>query len=157
MKIRSIVLAAGLFFSAGGGALASDIVIKEAYLVARLTGDDGSLTETRTDIVPNIAEKSCFAWVLKFEPQDRLAHIIEVLTLPSPPASWGGVEDDPFSTVEVSGDKRSATNSRFEKLDAGQLESEWCVAAGDPDGPHHFVISEGRDELAKLDFEIVKP
>jgi hypothetical protein len=125
------------------------------FLVSVSDGES-TLRSIESDVVPYLPDRACFGWRLRFAEPPALARYREVLQLPAAPAFWSG-EDDPYSPHRYSADRTTATTEEYAAPDVeGWIASTWCIAEGDPVGPHSVdVYIDGR-HVEHFDFE-VKP
>ena len=133
---------------------APDIEVQDHYLYAQFTLNGETGSRIKTDRIPNLPGKVCFGWVIKVKPSDDLPKITEIFTLPAVPKEWGGADDDPYSSIKTSKDRKTATSVRFMSLKSGVLENSWCLSKGDQSGTHHIVVLNGQQVLAEFEFDV---
>jgi hypothetical protein len=113
-------------------------------------------------LVPLLPANACYTWHVQLAAPDAgtpaPATLVERLVLPVPLADWGTVATTPDDNVEISADGTTAITSFAAAPDAeGWLSNGWCVAAGDPVGPHRFELELDGAPLTSFDFEVVAP
>ena len=113
-------------------------------------------------LVPLLPANACYSWFVQLAPGEAGAPppttLVERLILPVPLADWGTLATTPDDNVEVSADGTTAITTSDAAPDAdGWLTNGWCVAAGDPVGPHRFELELDGAPLASFDFEVVPP
>jgi len=73
-----------------------------------------------------------FGWRITVKSAKRAIHVIEELTLPAEPKTWG--DPEPGIKRKTSADGRSATTELWLQPVQGVIESRWTVTTGDPKG-----------------------
>ncbi len=141
-------------FQISAHAGAPEIQIYESNFVSYLILPDGSERDNNSRIVPNIAKKSCFGWLIKHKRRPGIAQITETLTLPSVPTEWANADKDTFAPTIINPDRKSATVNHKVALDKGEFTSIWCIAKGDPSGEYFFEVRHGKTLLAYFDFVV---
>ena len=76
--------------------------------------------------------------------------------MPAAPAFWSG-EDDEYSPHRYSADRTTATTEEFATLEDGWLSSSWCIAEGDPIGPHSIEVYIDERLARRFEFEVREP
>lgn len=138
--IASIALAAP--------AAAAPKVLETKFVVLQ----DGKVTETNK--VPLIPDEVCFQWHIRLDVPDGPVEFTEVFTLPAAPDVW---DTGPGGGVEISPD--GATSTLIDTYDVrnGWLLHGWCIAEGDPLGPHKMEISVEGTLLHTFVFQVIEP
>lgn len=115
--------------------------------------------ERYTDpLVPLLPANACYSWLARLPEGSAATSVVERLVLPVALADWGTLATDPDDNVEISEDGTTATTTFPAAPDAeGWLTNGWCVAAGDPVGPHRFEIEVDGTPLATVTFDVVAP
>lgn len=113
-------------------------------------------------LVPLLPSNACYSWYVQLAAAESgtpdPATLVERLVLPEPLADWGTLATTPDDNVEISADGTTAITTFSAVPDAeGWLTNGWCVAAGDPVGPHRFELELDGAPLVSFDFEIVPP
>ena len=111
-----------------------------------------SFNPVETTRIPYRPDTSCYNWVLTVAPEDRAIAVREVFELPASAEQWG---QDPTGVTAVSRDRTRAVTEIEETLDDGVLTHGWCVAEGDPIGPHRIRVFVGDQLLHDFRFEVV--
>mgnify|MGYP007051658508 CR=1 FL=1 len=139
---------------AGGAASAAEIVDSRFQIEFTYEGQVHTLAET---IVPNLPDAACYYWYLRVDPATRDAvTLIETLTLPEPLAAWQGYVNDPASTTQIKPDAQGAATTLTATPDQdGWVSHGWCVAEGDPNGPHNITVTLDGAEVGNWDFIVV--
>jgi hypothetical protein len=111
-------------------------------------------------LVPLLPGNACYSWYVQLAPVEDGAPppttLVERLVLPEPLADWGALATNPDDNVEISADGASVITTSSATPDAeGWLSNGWCVAAGDPTGPHRFELELDGTPLTSFDFEVV--
>jgi hypothetical protein len=150
-------LCAALALAGGGAAAAgSGYTVEVAEFVVSVGDTEGNDRTIVSDLVPYLPNRACFGWRIRLAEAPSLVRLREVLTLPQPPAFWSG-EDDEYSPHVFSADRTTATTEKFEAPKDGWLESNWCIAEGDPTGPHSIDVFIEDEFVRHFDFEVKKP
>lgn len=113
-------------------------------------------------LVPLLPDNACYSWFVQLAPGEAGAPapttLVERLILPEPLADWGTLGTNPDDNVEISADGATVITTAAAAPDAdGWLTNGWCVAAGDPVGPHRFELELDGTALVSFDFEVVLP
>lgn len=113
-------------------------------------------------LVPLLPANACYTWHVQLAAPEAgtpaPTTLVERLVLPVPLADWGTLATTPDDNVEISADGTTAITSFAAAPDAeGWLSNGWCVAAGDPVGPHRFELELDGAPLTSFDFEVVAP
>lgn len=130
--------------------------VLDQYFFGETIDNGVALNREKTTRIPNIPDKMCFGWVVKVKPSDELVKITEIFTLPAPPATWGGIDEDPYSQTRTTDQGQVATTKMFVSLAKGTLENSWCLTKGDQNGTHHIVILHQKQVLAEFEFEVYR-
>ena len=138
----------------GGGKTDLPAVTDTQFLVA-----DGSGPPVASTQVPYRPNTSCYWWVITVAPASRELAIREVFELPGSAPIWGGdpttgVPDD-GSVTAVNRDRSIGVTEFVDSLDDGMITHGWCVAEGDPTGPHRIRVFVGDALLHEFRFEVV--
>ena len=105
-----------------------------------------------TNRVPHRPETSCYQWVIAVQPEDRTLAVRELFELPASAEQWGRGPDQ----ATIVGAEGSSAVTQFEdSLSDGLLQHGWCVAPGDPTGPHRIRVFIGDRLLHEFRFEVV--
>ncbi len=107
--------------------------------------------ESPATAILHVPTASCYRWEIDVVPQDRRIQLSEVFELPAPAPRWGA---DPAVTT-VAPDRASAVTRIEELLADGRLTYGWCVAEGDPLGPHRIIVYAGERPLYEFRFNVV--
>ena len=129
-------------------------MLETAEFVVSVSDGQGNSRSVISNVVPYLPERACFGWRIRLADRRALVRYREVLKLPQAPKFWSG-ENDAYSPHSFSADRTTATTEEFAAPDKeGWIASSWCIAAGDPTGPHSIdVFIDG--QLAKhFDFEV---
>ncbi len=116
-------------------------------------------TEQRVDggkvpLVPG----TCYTWWIRLAEGPAPQSAVERLILPEPPADWGEAATDPDDGIDISDDGKVAVSTFVPEPDAdGWLSKGWCVAQGDPIGPHRIEVEIDGADLTAYDFDVVPP
>lgn len=113
------------------------------------TGVPSSLETSR---IKYRVEQSCYRWVLNVPAEPRRLTVTETLRLPRAASNWDGAE---LSSTEVSFDRATGTTTLSEDLSDGEITNSWCIAEGDPAGPHRIDVHVGKTLLHSFRFELV--
>jgi len=118
---------------------------------------DGQEQAYATTVVPNLADAACYYWYLRFDAETTSAvTLVETLTLPEPLAAWQDYTNDPAAETQINPDAQSAvTTFQITPGGEGWTSHGWCVAAGDPMGPHRMAVVMDGSEIAAWDFSVV--
>ncbi len=105
-----------------------------------------------TNRIPHRPETSCYHWVIAVEPEDRTLAIRELFELPASAEHW---DRPPGEATIVGADGSNAVTEFQDSLDDGAISHGWCVAEGDPTGPHRIRVFAGERLLHEFRFEVV--
>ena len=121
----------------------------------RYAGESFRFSETSVPLLP---ANACYDWYVRVsEPSATLAGV-ERLVLPVPLPDWGALATNPDDGIEIIENGEVAVTSFTPEVDTeGWFSHGWCVAVGDPLGPHRFEVSVDGMLLAIFDFEVVAP
>jgi hypothetical protein len=103
---------------------------------------DGKFTESRN--LPMRPHQG-YGWIATVPPE-AYVHWREILTVPKPPRTWGGLPsfDSPMEYGAVSKDRRTGVIEGDLPPIGGHIMHAWEVAVGDPSGPYVMsVILDG--------------
>jgi len=115
---------------------------------------DEETLEFQDTIVPNIPDNVCYGWRLKLNDDRSLVQYTEEFILPSKPATWEA-ESNPYSTSTISKDRTTSITKEFAAPKDGWISNHWCIAEGDPNGPHKMKISVADKPMGEVNFEVV--
>jgi len=137
-------------------AAAAAFSIETAEFVVSVSDDRGNQRSVVADVVPYLPERACFGWRVRLVEPPALVRYREVLQLPEAPEYWGG-EDDAYSPHVFSADRTRATTEEFVVPDEdGWVSNTWCIADGDPLGPHSIELTVEGEAVKRFDFEVKK-
>lgn len=160
MRLPVSATALLLALLAAGPSLAAEMVDSVFQVTFRYAGEDEVLNDT---VVPLLPGNACYNWYVRLaqgtapKSATKLS-ATEVLSLPTPLADWGSLATDPDDGIDISADGRVATRTFTPELDEeGWFTHSWCVAPGDPVGPHSIAIAVDGDKLVTYDFQVVLP
>lgn len=109
-------------------------------------------------LVPLLPSNACYSWYARLPEGATAETVVERLVLPVPLADWGTLATNPDDNIEISDDGATATTTLPAEPDADRwLSNTWCVAAGDPVGPHRFEIEVDGAPLTTIAFDVVAP
>ena len=111
--------------------------------------DSGSSGISETNVIP-LRSGQCYGWALRVEPEQRSVTIREVFELPAP-GNWN-VGDQ---ATAVARNARTAVTQFEAPLGEGMITHGWCVAEGDPAGPHRIRVYHGESLLHDFRFTVV--
>jgi hypothetical protein len=106
-----------------------------------------------TTQIPHRPGTSCYGWVLEVPRQNRSVAIRELFELPAPARQW--VTDDPSRSSVVAPNQAAAATELQADLSEGLITHAWCVAEGDPEGPHRIRVYQGETLLREFRFTVV--
>jgi len=151
--LAAFVLAQGLALATGPAAAFS---IETAEFVVSVSDGRGNQRSVVADVVPYLPERACFGWRIRLAGAPALVKYREVLQLPKAPTYWSG-EDDAYSPHTFSADRTTATTEEFAVPDPeGWVSNSWCIADGDPVGPHWIELYVEGEAVKRFDFEVKK-
>ncbi len=107
-------------------------------------------TEIRETTTIPLRAGQCYGWALRVEPEQRSVAIREVFELPGP-GNWNVGEQ----TSAVARNARTAVTQFDAPLGEGLITHGWCVAEGDPTGPHRIRVYHGETMLHEFRFTVV--
>ncbi|HTU10577.1 MAG TPA: hypothetical protein VMG08_06715 [Allosphingosinicella sp.] len=111
--------------------------------------NEGGQPATRRTIVVPLRTGQCYGWALRVEPEERTVSIREVFELPAP-GNWN--VGDQMSAVARNA--RTAVTQFEAPLSEGVITHGWCVAEGDPAGPHRIRVYHGETLLRDFRFTV---
>jgi len=132
-------------------ALGQQAVVEKSFDVYLV--DPNGVQVVQSDVVPLLPGQACFGWRIRLDGADRLIKATETLELPEAPAVWSG-EGDEYSPTKIVNDRKTAVTTMFHALDEGWFGSVWCIAEGDPVGPHTIAVHVDEHLLAEFDFTV---
>lgn len=147
-------LAALVAMSACGAASAVEIVDSSFQTQFTRNGQSYNIDDR---LVPNLPDSACYHWYLKADrPTTGELTLVETLTLPEPLEAWKNLANDPASATQINADARSAVTTVVQTPDEdGWVTHGWCVAAGDPNGPHNITVTLDGAEVGNWDFTVL--
>jgi hypothetical protein len=113
---------------------------------------DGGQAEPRETTTIPLRAGQCYGWALRVEPEERTIPIREVFDLPAA-GNWNSSAET--ETSAVSGNRRTAVTEFQAPLNQGVITHAWCVADGDPAGPHRIRVYHGDTLLHDFHFTLV--
>lgn len=149
-RVASLALLVPLLLAAGP--LPSIEVTNTRFFAERI-GEEG-VVSVESDVIPFDPTNSCYRWEIEHRPQPGVRALRERLVLPAPAASWGGVDGNPDSPTRVAPRRDVAETELILPLNRGSLGSSWCVAEGDPRGPHLIEVFDGSRLLHRFEFSV---
>lgn len=99
-----------------------------------------------SNTVPRVINQN-YGWVLKLNRKSGKVRVIERVTLPQTPKTWG-TAGQPYGT---SADRRTLSLDVTLTVYDGTVSKSWDVADGDP--PGHYLISAYVEDAAPVQFE----
>jgi len=150
-RLRATVLLCGLVTSA---AWAQTPGAAETEFLVAITGSNGATRVERSNSVPLIPGRVCYEWRIRLTSGDGLVSAREVFELPAPPALWGGVDENDYSSSQLSKDRKISETTMFYRPKDGWISHGWCVAEGDPAGPYSIKVYVGETLLHAFDFNV---
>ncbi len=150
-------MALAFILTAAAGLSAIPLVVTGGTFESELSGDDGAVVKTVTTAIPYIPGRSCYRWTIRVKPRRGIAAVSERFTLPAEPEVWGGVENSTESGTKLSSSRRIAVTDLIVPTKTGRFDHSWCVAQGDPEGPHRIDVFQGKRLLRRFDFRIGSP
>ena len=132
-------------------------VIESTFQV-EFTRDGQTRTYTDT-VVPYLPDASCYYWYVRFDAatKDEVT-LVETFRLPEPLEAWRNYVNDPASTTQVASDAQGAiTTVTAAPNEDGWVSHGWCVAEGDPLGPHTISVALDGNDVASWAFSVVAP
>lgn len=146
------LLACLVLLLAPGAAAAFSIATAE--FVVLVSDGRGNQRSVVADVVPYLPERACFGWRVRLAEPPALVRYREVLQLPEAPEFWSD-EGDAYSPHVFSADRTRATTEEFVVPDEnGWVSNTWCIADGDPLGPHSIDLSVEGEAVKRFDFEV---
>jgi hypothetical protein len=94
--------------------------------------DDPAPTFTPSATVP-LRDGQVFGWRMKVDTRQPRVRVLEELTLPQEPRTWG--DPEPGLKRKTSPDGRTATTEVWLEPRDGYISHTWVVTQGDPPGP----------------------
>ena len=146
MFLTAIV--ASLALAASDTAKGDVPTVLEAHFLA--IDAQGEVVETTS--IPHRPGASCYSWVLLVEPENRTLSVRELFELPDSAETWNS---DPSAVTVVNRDRSGAVTEFEESLGDGVITHSWCVAEGDPVGPHRIRVFVGDRLLHDFRFSVV--
>jgi hypothetical protein len=107
--------------------------------------------------VPMLPQNACYSWYLRSVESGAQVRAVERMTLPVA-IDWGTVGETPEDITQIEEGGKVAVTTLDMTTDAdGWLTHGWCVASGDPPGPHTIEVSVDGASVASFSFEVVAP
>ena len=107
--------------------------------------------------VPYLPGNACYTWYLRAEPARSGFTVVERLILPQA-VDWGTTGTVPDDPTRIEDGGIVAVTTMPTATDAsGWFNHGWCVAEGDPLGPHTIQLAIDDAEVARFKFEVVSP
>ena len=138
-------------------AVAAAEVIESTFQV-EFTRDGQTFSYTDTT-VPYLPDSACYYWYVRFDAATKEeVTLVETFRLPVPLEAWRDYVNDPASTMQVAPDAQGATVTVKEvPNEDGWVSHGWCVAEGDPLGPHTISVALDGNDVASWAFSVVAP
>ena len=137
-----------------GGKAVLPTVADAVFLVS-----EGSGEPVPSNRVPYRPNSSCYTWIISVAPERRELAVREVFDLPAAARIWGSegssTPPEDGSVTLVNPDRSTAVTEFTDSLEDGVISHGWCVAAGDPTGPHRIRVFVGDELLHEFRFEVV--
>lgn len=154
MLVR-ILAAAACLLPCSPGANAAEVIESDFVVAFQYGGAEQRLSEDKVPLLPGNA---CYTWWLRLAEGQVPQSAVERLVLPGALADWGDLASDPDDGVEISTDNTTATSTFVpEPASDGWMSKGWCVAAGDPLGPHRIEVSIDGELADTFQFEVLPP
>lgn len=147
---------AGAHTLAAGPATAAGYRVEAAEFIVTVDDSEGNQRRIASTLVPYLPNRACFGWRIRLADAPAVVRVREVLKLPAAPEFWSG-EDDPYSPHTFSADRTTATTEEFKAPEDGWIESQWCIAEGDPVGAHTIEVFVEDGLVRHFDFEVKRP
>jgi hypothetical protein len=137
--LAGVLLALGLFSAGSPAAPPAPAAPSTAAAVRVLSAqaglfglvDDTTPVFTPSATVP-LRDGQVFGWRLKVDTMQRRVRVVEELTLPQEPKTWG--DPEPGIKRKTSADGRTATTDIWLEPRDGFISHTWVVTQGDPKG-----------------------
>ncbi|HYD13330.1 MAG TPA: hypothetical protein VEC11_10830 [Allosphingosinicella sp.] len=110
--------------------------------------ENGRPEISETNVIP-LRTGQCYGWALRVEPEQRSVTIREVFELPAP-GNWNVGNQ----MSAVARNARTAVTEFEAPLGEGLITHGWCVAEGDPAGPHRIRVYHGETLLHDFRFTV---
>ena len=127
-------------------------MLKKAEFGVLRTNKNGKVTFIPTTKVP-FEEGKVYGWRIQLQGYQGELTWQEVLTLPSPPLTWGTDNGKHFF---LSPDGTKSVIKRSGLVKKGTISNFWTVSPGDPAGEHILEVYAGKRRLATFKFEVVR-
>ncbi|WP_196260204.1 hypothetical protein [Pelagibacterium limicola] len=124
-------------------------IVDRAFVVT-VTDAAGNAESKYTTRVPLLPRQACFSWHIRFEGAPSELKITEILQLPAPAQIWE------TAGSQISADRTAAKTTRTITVEEGWIGAYWCLAEGDPAGPHTIAVSSGAWLDETFSFEVVE-
>lgn len=112
----------------------------------KLAPNNDVLDFKASNTVPRVINQN-YGWMLKLNRKSGKVRVLERMTLPETPKSWGA-GGQPYGTSE---DRKTISLDVTLTIYNGTVSKSWDVADGDPAG--HYVISAYLEDSAPVQFE----
>lgn len=112
----------------------------------KLAPNNDVLDFRASNTVPRVIDQN-YGWILKLNRQTGKVRVLERMTLPESPKTWG-TGGQPYGT---SADRRTLSLDVTLTVYNGTVSKSWDVAKGDP--PGHYLISAYVEDSAPVQFE----
>ena len=105
-----------------------------------------------SNTVPRVVNQN-YGWTMKVNRMSGKVRVLERMTLPEAPKSWGA-GGQPYGTTA---DRKTISLDVVLTIYDGSISKSWDVADGDP--PGHYVISAyvGDSAPVQFEFDVVDP
>lgn len=151
MDLKAIALALIVLALPVTGMAAEPRVVETDFRVW-LMQKDGTEQSRSDTAVPLLPGRACFSWQIRLENAPDTLDVREVLQLPAPAGHWGTMGSS------ISADSTAAKTDRtIVPTSDGWIGARWCLAPGDPLGPHTISVTAGGWLSETFQFEVVEP
>lgn len=143
---------------AGAGSTACAAEVIDSTFEVQFTRD-GQIFSYADTTVPYLPDSACYHWYLRFDPTTiGDVTLVETFRLPEPLEAWQNYVNDPGAASQIAPDAQGAVTTVTSAPDEnGWVSHGWCVAEGDPLGPHTIAVSLDGTEVASWQFTVVAP
>ena len=105
-----------------------------------------------SNTVPRVVNQN-YGWTLKVNRMSGKVRVLERMTLPEAPKSWGS-GGQPFGT---SADRKTISLDVTLTIYNGHISKSWDVADGDPAGHYQITAFVGNAAPVQFEFDVVDP
>ena len=112
----------------------------------KLAPNNDVLSFKVSNTVPRVIDQN-YGWTMKVNRKSGKVRVLERMTLPEAPKSWGA-GGQPFGTTA---DRKTISLDVTLTIYNGSVSKSWDVADGDP--PGHYVITAYIEDSAPVQFE----